>query len=202
VKALATVGLDSLYYQKITEDSQGQETYGTPHILAKAMEADLSIELIEESLYADDGACYTIKEFKSGTLKLSVADLSPEVVADLSGAVIDDNGVLISSSEDGGDTVAVGFRARRPEGDFRLFWVYKIKFGAPSVKLVTKGNKIEFQTPALEGIVMRRNRPDALGKHPWKCEVIEGATGVPASVIATWFEQVYEAALEAPSQGG
>ena len=44
---MATVGLDSLYYAKITEDTNGDETYGTPKVLAKAMTAELSIELIE-----------------------------------------------------------------------------------------------------------------------------------------------------------
>jgi hypothetical protein len=30
---MATIGLDSLYYAKITEDTNGDETYGTPQIL-------------------------------------------------------------------------------------------------------------------------------------------------------------------------
>ena len=37
---MATIGLDKLYYAPITEDANGQETYGTPCILAKAMSAE------------------------------------------------------------------------------------------------------------------------------------------------------------------
>ena len=37
LKTMATIGLDQLYYAKITEDTNGDETYGTPQILAKAM---------------------------------------------------------------------------------------------------------------------------------------------------------------------
>ena len=44
---MATIGLDKLYYAKITEDDAGAETYGTPTQLAKAMTADLSVELNE-----------------------------------------------------------------------------------------------------------------------------------------------------------
>lgn len=33
---MATIGLDRLYYSKITEDSNGEETYATPLVLAKA----------------------------------------------------------------------------------------------------------------------------------------------------------------------
>lgn len=32
---MATIGLDKLYYAKITEDENGDETYATPKLLAK-----------------------------------------------------------------------------------------------------------------------------------------------------------------------
>ena len=44
---MATIGLDKLYYAPITEDAVGEETYGTPVQLAKAISADLSVELAE-----------------------------------------------------------------------------------------------------------------------------------------------------------
>lgn len=50
---MATIGLDKLFYAKITEDKDGNETYATPVQLAKAMTADLSVELAEATLYAD-----------------------------------------------------------------------------------------------------------------------------------------------------
>ena len=53
---MATIGLDRLYYAKITENDAGEETYGMPSQLAKAISADLSVELAEATLYADDGA--------------------------------------------------------------------------------------------------------------------------------------------------
>ena len=52
---MATIGLDKLYYAQITEDVNGNETYGTPAVLAKAISAELSVELNEAILYADDG---------------------------------------------------------------------------------------------------------------------------------------------------
>ena len=63
---MATIGLDKLYYAKITEDASGEETYANPVQLAKAMTAELSVELAEATLYADDGAAEIVKEFKSG----------------------------------------------------------------------------------------------------------------------------------------
>ena len=76
---MATIGLDKLYYAKITEGDTGEETYGTPTQLAKAMTAELSVELAEATLYADDGAAEVVKEFQSGTLTLGIDDIGVQV---------------------------------------------------------------------------------------------------------------------------
>jgi len=189
---MATIGLDKLYYAKITEDENGFETYATPVQMAKAMTADLSVELAEATLYADDGASEIVKEFKSGTLSLGVDDIGTSVASDLTGATIDSNGVIISASEDGGTPVAVGFRAKKSNGKYKYYWLYRVKFGIPATNLATKGDSITFSTPTIEGTILRRNKVDTKGKHPWKAEVTEGDTSVAASTITNWYKEVYE----------
>ena len=180
---MATIGLDMLHYAKITEDENGNESYGTPQKLAKAMSADLSVELAEATLYADDGAAEIVKEFKSGTLSLGVDDIGAAVASDLTGATIDSNGVVISTGEDGGDPVAIGFRAKKSSGKYKYFWLYRVKFGIPATALATKGDSITFNTPTIEGTVLRRNKLDGANKHPWKAEVTEGESAVAANTI-------------------
>ncbi|KGP74997.1 phage tail protein [Desulfosporosinus sp. Tol-M] len=189
---MATIGLDKLYYAKITEDTNGNETYGTPIPLAKAMKSDLSVELAEATLYADDSAAEIVKEFKNGTLSLGIDDIGVTAAEDLTGATLDDNHVVISGSEDGGSPVAVGFRAKKANGNYRYFWLYRVVFGIPATNLSTKGDSITFSTPTIEGTVLRRNKLDDNGKHPWKSEVNEDDASVPASVITGWYTQVYE----------
>ena len=189
---MATIGLDKLFYSKITEDAEGNESYATPTQLAKAMTADLSVELAEATLYADDGAAEIVKEFKSGTLSLGVDDLGGSVASDLTGATIDDNGVVVSTAEDGGAPVAIGFRAKKSNGKYRYFWLYRVKFGIPATALATKGDSITFNTPTIEGTIMRRNKVDGAGKHPWKVEATEGDNAIKAEVIPNWYKQVYE----------
>ena len=189
---MATIGLDKLFYSKITENENGEETYATPVPLAKAMTAELSIELAEATLYADDGASDLVKEFQSGTLTLGIDDIGTAVAEDLTGAKIDSNKVLISAGEDGGTPVAVGFRAKKSNGKYRYFWLYRVKFGIPATNLTTKGESIEFSTPSIEGTVTRRNKPDTQGKHPWKAEVNEDDTAVNSTTISNWYKQVYE----------
>ena len=189
---MATIGLDKLFYAKITEDNEGIESYGTPSQLAKAMTADLSVELAEATLYADDGASEIVKEFKSGTLSLGVDDIGPTVASDLTGATIDKNGVVISAGEDGGEPVAIGFRAKKSNGKYKYFWLYKVKFGIPATALATKGDSITFNSPTIEGTILRRNKVDGNGKHPWKAEVTEGDSTVTADTITNWYKEVYE----------
>lgn len=189
---MATIAMDKLYYAKISEDSNGEETYSPPVQLAKAISADLSVELAEATLYADDATAYVIKDFQSGTLSLGIDDIGATAAQDLTGAIIDDNGVLVSASENEGSVVAIGFRALKPNNKYRYFWLYRVKFGIPETNLQTKGDSITFQTPTIEGTVMRRNKPDGTGKHPWKTEVTEGDPGVSAETISGWYNEVYE----------
>ena len=189
---MPTIGLDNLFYAKITEDSSGHETYAKPVILAKAIKADLTIDLAEAILYCDDAASYIVKEFKSGKLALGVDDIGVKAAQDLTGAAADDNGVLIYAGENEDNFVAVGFRALKPDNRYRYFWLFRVKFGVPATNLQTKGDNITFQTPVIEGTVMRRNKPDSRGKQPWKCEATEGDAGVDGDVITDWFSDVYE----------
>lgn len=189
---MATIGLDKLYYAKITEDKDGNETYETPIPLAKAMTADLSVELAEATLYADDGAAEIVKEFKSGTLSLGIDDLGATIASDLTGATIDSDGVIISTQEDGGAPVAVGFRAKKANGKYKYYWLYRVKFGIPATNLATKGDSITFSTPTIEGTILRRNKVDGANKHPWKAEATEGDAKVSADIIANWYKNVYE----------
>jgi len=161
--------------------------YGVPVSMAKAIRADLTIELAEATLFADDGLAYVIKDFKSGNLVLGVDDLSVAVVQVLTGAEVDDNGVLVSASENVGKPVAIGFRAAKPNGIYRYFWFYRVQFGFPAANLQTKGDTITFQTPTIEGTILRRNRLDGVGNHPWKAEVTQGDPGVSQNIIEDWY---------------
>ena len=198
---IATIGMDKLYYAKITEGQHGEETYAKPVQLARAISAGLSISLAEAVLFADDGAAYTIKDFASGTLTLGVDDIGMAAAQDLTGAVADDNGVLISHTENESTPVAVGFRALKPDNRYRYFWLYRVKFGIPATNLQTKGDSITFQTPTIEGTVMRRNKPDAKDKRPWKAEVTQGDPGVSQGTIDGWYDAVYEPEYDVTEPG-
>ncbi|MDE5853024.1 MAG: phage tail protein [Oscillospiraceae bacterium] len=196
---MSVIGLDKLYYAVITEDKDGNETYAAPVKLAKAINVELSIELAEGTLYADNSAAEVIKEFKNATLKLGIDDIGIKAAEVLTGAKIDDNKVLISTSDDEAKAVAIAFRAKKSNGKFRYFWLYRVKFGIPENNLTTKGDNIEFATPTIEGTVTRRNKEDSKGNHPWKAEVNEDDEGVPSDIIGNWYREVYEPIYDTPT---
>ncbi len=197
---MATIGFDQLYYSVITENENGEETYAKPERLAKAISAELSVELAEAVLYADDGAAEIVKEFKSGTITLGVDDIGIKAAEVLTGAKADKNGVLVSTTEDTGKAVAIGFRAKKANQTYRYYWLYRVLFGIPSVNLETKGDEINFQTPSIEGTVSRRNKLDSLGRHPWKTEADEDKPETK-DIVKTWFTTVYEPDFTAISEG-
>ena len=190
---MSTIGLDSLYYATITE-TDGEETYGTPEALSKAIKADMSAEVAEAILYADDAAAEVVKEFKQGKISLNVQELGAAKAAALLGATVDSKGVLVSRAEDVALPVAIGFRAKKSTGDYVYYWLYRVEFAIPADSLQTKGDSINFATPTIEGTILRRNKADTKGGHPWRAKADEGDAGVDAATITSWFTQVYEPA--------
>lgn len=165
---MATIGLRDLFYAMIKFDKDGNETWDAVKKLAKAVKADLSVDVAEATLYADDGAAESANEFGGGTLSLETDDIKPDVLADLTGAHITEDGEVISYGEDTGGYCAVGFRAKKADGTYRCMWLLKVKFGAPSESYETKKQSIDFKTPTIEGTIMQTTKADKNEKHPWK----------------------------------
>lgn len=180
---MATIGLRDLYRAPITTDQDGKETYGSPVKMAKAISAELSVEVAEAILYADDGADEIVKEFVSGELKLNVNDLSPVDLAALLGQTQDGDKVVYAGEDDEPPFYAIGFRAKKTGGQYKYLWLYKVKFAIPNEKYQTKGDKLEFSTPEITGQFIKR--PDGL----WKAEHVAVPTETAA---AAWFTEVRE----------
>lgn len=180
---MATIGLRDLYRAPITVDESGKETYGTPARMAKAISAELSVEVAEAILYADDGADEVVKEFVNGELTLNVNDLLPADLAALLGQTQDDDKVVYAGENDDPPYFAIGFRAKKSNGQYKYLWLYKVKFSIPSENYTTKGDSIEFTTPEIVGQFIKR--PDGL----WKAEHVATPTETAAT---SWFTTVRE----------
>lgn len=189
---MATIGLNRPVYAPITIGEDGYEQYGTVKPMAKAISADISLETAEATLYADDGVDEMVKEFAGGTISLGVNNLSGEVLKDLTGCTYSEKGVLIASSEDSPQPVAVGFSSKKANGKYRYFWLYRVVFSPPNESLATKADSVSFNTPTIEGTIAARLKPTKDGKHPWKAEITDGEKNADADTITNWFTKVYD----------
>lgn len=142
-------GLPELKYAYVIEfgGKDGRRKRVHHHVIS----AEMSVEVAEAILYADDGADEVVKEFVSGELTLNVNDLMPADLAAILGQTQDDDQVVYAGENDDPPYMAIGFRAKKANGMYKYIWLYKVKFAIPSESYQTKGDSIEFTTPEITG---------------------------------------------------
>ena len=128
----------------------------TSGVIGKAIQADITIEVNDVQLHADDGVVESEKSFKSGKITLGIDDLSDTIQTEFLGHTIAD-GVITAAGTDSSPYVGVGFYGTKMVSGvkkYRAVWFRKVQFGEPSDSNKTKGETVEFTTPTLEGTIM------------------------------------------------
>lgn len=194
---MAYIGLKHPVFAPIaTEPANSLPTYGTGLVVGMAIAADVSIELSDAKLAADDTIAEIENGFVSGTISMNVDDLSDAALkawlgvqdASLGGEATLREAATYDSPEGGFGY----YRVRKKAGvrSYRAFWYHKTKWGMPGENATTKPDgSIEWQTPTIEGQVMTAldlasswrdqatfvSEADAIA---W----LDGLAGVPTSV--------------------
>lgn len=179
------IGMDKIHYARMVDEEQ--ETYETPKPIPGAITGTVSPTTNTETLYADDQTWETASSLGEIEIELNVADLTPEVLADLLGATIDENGVLVQASSDAAPYVALGFRSQKSNKKYRYYWFYKGKFSPGEESFQTKQDSPSFQTPTISGTFISRQTDKK-----WRARVDEDGETVSAQVISNWFTAVYD----------
>lgn len=178
---MATKGLMRPYYA-IYKASGDTVTYSDGGIAGHAISYSLSAERGDNvDLYADNEIVETdFGKFKSGTLTLNTDNLSDEISKALLGCKgvtrqVGDNSVTELVWDDDQTPVEVGFgviETKQVSGvnKYRAVVLARVAFSLNSEEATTKGETVEWQTPTIEGKVMRSEQVDSNYKHPWKFE--------------------------------
>lgn len=128
----------------------------TGGVIGKAIQADVTIESNNVTLYADDVVRESDVSFKSGKITLGVDDLSDAIQTAFLGHAVS-GGEVSSNSADVAPYVGVGFYGVKVVGGtkkYRAIWFPKVQFAEPADSNKTKGESVEFATPTLEGTIM------------------------------------------------
>ncbi|BAU27633.1 phi13 family phage major tail protein [Aneurinibacillus soli] len=178
------IGLKDLYFALLVADDNTGTVYETPEKIAGAINAKIKPKSNTETLYADDGPSETATALGEIEVEIEVKDLPLAVQAKLFGHKLE-KGVLIKSADDTAPYVALGFRSKKSNGNYRFVWMYKGKFELPEQEYQTGEDKPKFQTPKAKATFIKREFDNA-----WQAIGDEDETGFTAK--ATWFTEVYE----------
>lgn len=184
---MALIGLNSLYYVKLTSDDETGVVYDTDvKRMAKAIEANIKPNVSSDTLYADDGPAEVNETMGEIEVELNVDDLSTEVYADLLGKTVNTDGVVEDSSDDRAPYVAIAFRSPHSKGGDQYVWLYKGKFTQPEEARKTKGESLEYQTPTIVGKFVKRDFDNK-----WRAIANSTDEGIDQTKIDNWFKEVY-----------
>lgn len=153
---MAKIGLNNLWYSKLTEAQDGTPSYDGAKSFGKAISASVSISNNDAKLYADDALAESDTSFQSGTVTLGTDDDRETVFADVLGHSIDAGGKIVRDVNDVAPYVALGRIIVKLVNNVRLYKVeilYKVKFAEPNQDDNTRGDSVEFSTPSIEGQV-------------------------------------------------
>lgn len=146
------------------DDSTGAPTYKKGMVMAKAIKVDLKWNKNDAELYANDALDEADTSITGGTETLGVNDLTYEVQALILGHKYStEDKELVVNENDTAPYVGHGFygKVRRNGIDkYRAVWLCKMMYSEPDESLETKGEKTSFNTPTLEGKIMKDIRGD------------------------------------------
>lgn len=175
---MATIGLSKPYYAKYSYDElTGKVTYSNGGLMGKLIEMTVEPEATDDSnLYADNGIAESERAFVGGNVSITTDHLTQEVSKAILGVTettetVDgiDEDVKVLTFDDDMEQPELGFgdiikTKKNGEVIWRVMILCRVKFSIPSENATTQGETIEWQTPELNGTLMKSEE----GKHPWK----------------------------------
>lgn len=174
-------GFKKCYYATITDDGQGNITYGTPVALNGAVSMSLSPSGETTEFYADDGIYFSDVNNNGyeGTLELALVPDDFKIAC--LGAVKDANGVLTETSNIATKPFVLLCEFTQ-DVKSRRFAFYRCMASRPDLASTTKGENVEVQTETLNLTI--RPRADGVVKNE-TCEDVDTTT------YTGWYDNVY-----------
>ena len=152
---MAKIGLTNFRYSPLTEAADGTPSYAGAQTPAKAVSCSVSVSNNDAKLYADDALAESDTSFAGGTVTMGIDEDDLTTMATLLGHTITD-GEMVRSTEDTAPYVGLGrIVTKMVNGayQYKVEFLYKVKFSEPSQDDTTKGENVEFGTTEIEGVV-------------------------------------------------
>lgn len=155
---MANIGLRNAKYNEIDYTTKKYKTLEDEKvpILGRMVDAKLTEDRSEASLFADDGLTEYVNAFAGGKLALTLDDVDDKTYARVKGCQVNENEVT-ENQDDSAPELAYGHIITKMINGVKK---YKVEF-LPRIRITsitadakTKGESIEFNTVSLEAKVM------------------------------------------------
>lgn len=166
---MARVGLSYPRYAKYNNNA-GTVTYTDGGSLGKAISLDLTVDGADDNiLYADNAPAESASTFAGGNVKIGTDDLRDEAAIDIMGwekreltepekvtEIVRKAGAVAPNMGVGGIIKHI----RNGVTVWTAMILAKVQFKDPGISATTQGETIDWQTPEIEGNVMRDDSED------------------------------------------
>lgn len=161
---MASIGLRTAKYNKIdyaTKKYAALAKESIVPILGRLIDAKINEERNSTELRADDIIAEKDKSFKSGTLNLTVDDVTDETYADVKGCTISEKEVT-DNSEDVAPELGYGHivtKIYKGVKSYKVEFLPRIQITKITADRKTKGESTEYNTVSIEADVMELEEP-------------------------------------------
>lgn len=195
------VGVDKIYYAKLTQDDASAYAAGTPAAFAPAMNVSQAPKSNSKVQYAENQPFDTMSSEGETELDIEVTGLPLDVLADILGRVYD---AATGRLFDNGGTppdIALAFRAKKRGGDYRYYWFLKGTFQSPSEEQATETDTPDPKSIKLKFTAVRTIKQFTLNAGGLVDSVkrVVGETSDSNFVATTWFDNVQVPVVGSPS---
>lgn len=185
-------GLRDIHIAKVLQDDIAGYKADTPFLLARAIQAKVTIKNTSSEVDSENSVEYIEDTFQEGDLTLDINDLSPQAKSLLFGNKYDPTtGLLSLNTGDRSNPVAVGWRGTRSNGcKQQLRWYYSVTFSPADESFETQGKTTKAQSSQLKGTILGRAVDGEYG-------IVMDEEYLPAGVapqklLNNWFSEVQE----------
>ncbi len=182
---MAIIGLEKLYYAKITKDDNTGLTFDSPTYLAGVKEIKISPKVSTEKLYAENKLWEQATTLDDIEVSINIADLTNAELADLLGHTIATEGGIYAKDSDEAPYIALLYKANKSNGKARYGVIYKGKMELPDDSAKGKEGKTDFQTPE-----MKATFQPLQNNGMWKYQVDSDDASCPVTIDTDFFASV------------
>ena len=154
---MARIGFKQAKYNQIdVETGNYKAVTGKVPAFEKIVDEKFAPNFNTAELYGNDQLAESDYSFIDGTLDLTICDDNDELLAEILGSTVSEDGQISQSIEDNAPYVGYGHiivKVINGARKYKVEFLPKVKFKAVSSEATTRSSSVEFKTTALSGKV-------------------------------------------------